>query len=143
MLRAVESNSAHDNPTTTMNNQHTPGPWTIQDLGLSRGEQYPGWHTYCVRAPNYVHLATVGDVDRFYQDSNKANARLIAAAPELLAALHNAADLLTKISGQADNVEIYSKSEKGSNIVAGTIRELSRDALAPIRAAIAKAERQS
>jgi len=61
----------------------TPGPWAIQELA-DNWHGYDGWKTFCVRSPRNVHLATVGDVDRFHQDDHEANARLIAAAPDLL-----------------------------------------------------------
>ena len=69
-----------------MSAQHTPGPWTVQ-TPEKRKNGYENWNTYCVRSSRNVHLATVGHVDRFHEDDHEANARLIAAAPELLAAL--------------------------------------------------------
>lgn len=65
---------------------YTKGPWTIQELAKDISG-YSGWNSYCIRANNNIHLATVGDVDRFFQDDNESNARLIAAAPDLLEAL--------------------------------------------------------
>lgn len=53
-------------------NGHTPGPWTAQ---LSRTDGYIMKGAFCV--------ASVGDCC----EPRDANARLIAAAPELLAAL--------------------------------------------------------
>jgi len=73
-----------------MKTKHTPGPWT-RDGGNISGE----WET-----GEQVTIAITG-VTRFCGDEsggprdtrmkaeNKANARLIAAAPELLAALKN------------------------------------------------------
>jgi len=69
-----------------MEAKHTPGPWTVQELERNRNG-YQGWHTYCVRHASNVHLATIGHVDRYGCERNAANARLIAAAPDLLAAL--------------------------------------------------------
>lgn len=53
--------------------QHTPGPWTIE-------------HTDEIYGADSAPVAYVQDTDRTNQQ-NRANARLIAAAPELLAAL--------------------------------------------------------
>lgn len=56
--------------------KHTPGPW-----GLEKAEpERPG--NYYVLAPD-MNLA----IARVYGNSGEANARLIAAAPELLEAL--------------------------------------------------------
>ena|SRR5690625_535230 len=59
-----------------MSNQHTPGPWTAHKNRLNRDE----WH---VASPKRYPAFTVlcGTVEA------EANARLIAAAPELLAEL--------------------------------------------------------
>jgi len=66
--------------------KHTPGPWKIQALGARPG--YPDWKSFCVRSESTnVHIATVGNVDRYYEGREEANARLIAAAPDLLSAL--------------------------------------------------------
>lgn len=87
-----------------MSAQHTPGPWTY-----SRWDQFGDARFYVAQAegapytPNYSDVATlitetVSDERTAIQE---ANARLIAAAPELLAALqhvvrhrdqHNASD---------------------------------------------------
>jgi len=55
-------------------NDHTPGPWTIQGSSINnveRRENICQWHV---------------DIDKQPAD-HQANARLIAAAPDLLAAL--------------------------------------------------------
>jgi len=70
--------------------EHTPGPWTY-----SRSEQYGDWCFYVGQAdgapytPHYSDVATliaetVSDERRSIQE---ANARLIAAAPDLLEAV--------------------------------------------------------
>ena len=67
-----------------METKHTPGPWTVTADGA-------GWHIEC--APERGHsvayiMAEIGEEDPDTSDDEKeANARLIAAAPELLAAL--------------------------------------------------------
>lgn len=89
-----------------MNTRHTPGPWTVQHLEGCYHD-YDDWDTFCVRAPNNCHLATVGEVDRFYSANARANAQLIAAAPELLKALRNTVRLLELLNrpGANDPVE--------------------------------------
>ena len=70
-----------------MNEQkHTPGPWTVQTLSES-WHDYSDWKTFAVRSPRNVCLAVVGDVDRFESERIPANAQLISAAPDMLAAL--------------------------------------------------------
>ena len=65
---------------------HTPAPWTVQQLETNHNGY--DWPTFAIRSANTnCCLAVVGDVDRYHADQNEANARLIAAAPELLAAL--------------------------------------------------------
>ena len=84
-----------------MNNAHTPGPWTIQQLEQGKNG-YESWNTYCIRdAKTNVHIATVGDVDRFFEDRNEKHAALIAAAPELLQALIDIAIQARSLEGNA------------------------------------------
>lgn len=61
-------------------NDHTPGPWNVSRLGPSYIEQTGG--------------SLVASAIETRGDSYLANARLIAAAPELLAALDNLAGLI-------------------------------------------------
>lgn len=64
--------------------KHTAGPWTYQDRG---GRE--GWLVVDPQSDNGDIIAQV-DPDNIMEDlgySNEANARLIAAAPELLSAL--------------------------------------------------------
>lgn len=64
-----------------MNTKHTPGPWRIGDAGLT------------IFGPKTDHPAPVsivelpGPTPRVSASERRANARLIAKAPELLAAL--------------------------------------------------------
>ena len=70
-----------------MEQQHTPAPWYAQYGAILVG----------VNAPR-----AIADVDRD-TDEGDANARLIAAAPDLLAALEEAGSLLDALSdGYAD-----------------------------------------
>ena len=73
--------------TDTHNTQHTPGPW---DRGENWGDPNDG---YTIRGGNDSHIADV--YGRHHPDDivsaaqGLANARLIAAAPDLLAALES------------------------------------------------------
>lgn len=61
------------------NAQHTPGPWRVQATG----------HSFVVEAHTHTEAISVdanGNPCR-WSEYNEANARLIAAAPELLEAL--------------------------------------------------------
>ena len=71
-----------------MSPAHTPGPWHVKQTGFTYFRDnwnINGFHQVACR-PQDCQLATVYDVE--------ANARLIAAAPELLAALAGCADAL-------------------------------------------------
>lgn len=73
-----------------MNTKHTPGPWKY-----SRCDDYGDTRFYIAQqdgapyTPNYSDVATViaETVSLEYRSIQEANARLIAAAPELLEAL--------------------------------------------------------
>ena len=66
-----------------MNEKHAPGPWGIGRFGNSR---YSGW-TVQVPGEPYLHVVN-------HSDRSEANARLIAAAPELLAACKRMRDII-------------------------------------------------
>jgi hypothetical protein len=61
--------------------QHTPGPWAATEGYLWRG----------IRAPSRV-IADMRIVGGVVENEVQANARLIAAAPDMLAALQDIAD---------------------------------------------------
>jgi hypothetical protein len=64
--------------------------WKYQELESSR-PGYPGWKSYTVRdTETNVHIATVGNIDRYFEKNTEDHARLLAAAPELLDALRSA-----------------------------------------------------
>ena len=67
-----------------MTDKHTPGPWKVITLD---------GHTYINPDRDSGEYALIA---RIQQNGNQANARLIAAAPELLKALEN----LTRRAGQ-------------------------------------------
>lgn len=65
--------------------KHTPGPWTVEDVGygdIQENESRP-----MVTSPKGRIIADPGD-----DAAGRANARLIAAAPEMLAALKRIRD---------------------------------------------------
>jgi hypothetical protein len=69
-----------------MNTEHTPGPWKVNYDGtiLTEDKTGPCSHEIIAQMPVWFGTAQKGHVT---QDHLAANARLIAAAPELLAAL--------------------------------------------------------
>ena len=82
---------------------HTGGPWIVED-GRHHRESYGGtvqgddWRFgLCIRAKDNCHLATVGNVDIRHSGDAKANAQLMAAAPEMLAALVECAKQLRQL----------------------------------------------
>ncbi len=114
-----------------MSTKHTPGPWRIVDDSemKNRGPAICGvekaFTTISIHAhPTGKPCPTVEILD----ETGEANARLIAAAPELLEALNEIAELETKtrICFDPDDAE--------------SLWDLLQQALQTARAAIAKAE---
>lgn len=107
-----------------MSAKHTPGPWTV--LMAPAGARIESEYASVV----LVGCDEIGadDVERLSHEA-KANARLIAAAPELLEALKEAERLLAKAFGEPPALASYTND--GHRAI--------RDA----RAAIAKAEGES
>ncbi|MCA3254804.1 hypothetical protein [Bradyrhizobium sp.] len=104
-----------------MSAQHTPGPWEFLDIGeIVAGED------------GEVTIAIMNDgTDAAHCSVVEANGNLIAAAPEVLAALHLALDALDADPGNApvDDTQV--------RLVQAWLRAKFGDAA---RAAIAKAE---
>ena len=71
---------------------HTPGPWHVNHAGGAKHGQEFKISEYFVYAPETQDdVGICSDViDPLTQKPSKANARLIAAAPDLLAALESA-----------------------------------------------------
>ena len=68
-----------------MSQQHTPGPWTVD------GQHYDYYASFSVKAGGRGVCAISSNIKRPGAES-AANARLIAAAPDLLAALQAMVD---------------------------------------------------
>lgn len=65
--------------------KHTPGPWTSEDISFKHDAFYG---IPIIEAATGYGMATAWQVDNVKaSDTQRANARLIAAAPDLLAAL--------------------------------------------------------
>jgi hypothetical protein len=100
--------------------EHTPGPWEYDDRHYwIDGKRY-GMDSWAIMRGSYC-LATT--------DKNKANARLIAAAPDLLQALRNL-------------VDIQERDERGDPDYLAT-DEWREEALMIAKSAIAKADEES
>lgn len=81
--------------------KHTPGPWHID---LMDSAVTDSWYT--INGGNFGGIATLDIPDKTdYPEAwafNEANARLIAAAPEMLEALKNLVDVYGDCFGKPD-----------------------------------------
>lgn len=78
-----------------MKNEHTPGPWTRKE-----GERFKHDQSAGVRTQNGTYIAAALDLNQTDRDAEvEANARLIAAAPELLQALLTVLDQVDYVAG--------------------------------------------
>lgn len=75
---------------------HTPGPWKVKvDGQYTWVDGSKGKHVHVITANGRTELAWCGVANDYYAgEENVANARLIAAAPDLLAACKLAMDVL-------------------------------------------------
>ena len=72
---------------------HTPGPWDMSNpMGKDHLEGREPW--FWVTARTTLHLRVSACADGYVVGENAANARLIAAAPELLAELRHLVRLM-------------------------------------------------
>lgn len=108
---------------------HTPGPWEIQDLappiniyGPEREDGTRPWVAEC------------GGDEPYNSQTDEANARLIAAAPDLLEACRRAAGYL-----QTAGEHIDAAVEFGGDVNSHAMQDNIERGLADIAAAIAKA----
>jgi hypothetical protein len=99
---------------------HTPGPWKVQPLQYDQG----GTIAIC-STPGCGIIATIPPMNEDDEPTaetaqrdpcDEANARLIAAAPELLEALEASEDLLRDIGTAAESGNPYSRAELESAI---------------------------
>jgi len=111
-----------------MSTKHTPGPWIYL---------YDGSGDFSVYGVDGAEVGTAWSKDAHFMGNgeasyrNEANARLIAAAPELLEALEVLARLdIADLGGRPDDYPVYGRNN--SLISCGDVRK--------VRAAIAKAK---
>ena len=111
--------------------KHTPGPWHINTAGsASRGEPFKITEIYVYAPDTQDDTAICADViDPVTQEPSEANARLIAAAPDLLEALQAAVE--------CGMVPISSVSEGGASRHSRQVQAADM-----IRAAIQKATKE-
>ena len=104
--------------------KHTPGPWWVSNTGTRVSANIPGVTTNWIIAECRIPEPVMGGIETF---PSAANAKLIAAAPELLEACHGV-DVL------------YSEMQAALPSVVGTKSfDLITDAVRKARAAIKKA----
>ena len=114
--------------TKTETVSHTPGPWTVHDDFLQLIAIHCGFDIDAKQAVQVCLMDySTANID---PKANEANARLIAAAPDLLAALKKYADFVRE-SGRAEK---FDREAFVNNMLHAT--DLAR-------AAIAKAEGRS
>lgn len=91
--------------------KHTKGPWKV----LYSSNKYPSIHSGPTQTPVAVLYEYVSETDRDLLDNAEANARLIAAAPELLAWLKFIKDAYSLDEyTQAELSELIAKAEGGA-----------------------------
>ena len=92
---------------STKNAQHTPGPWHLSECAGQTTDAG-------ICAESGLHITDVGGYG-MRDDQNEANARLIAAAPELLAALEC---LVAVGNPSADPLVMFAATEKARAAIA-------------------------
>ena len=119
----------------------TPGPWSVEDIGANclrvRGKVSIASDTPAISTGHYEAIATVtqrephprygGGID---YDTRDANARLIAAAPDLYAAL---AEIELVLHPDADEHNPLCQGTHTWDEVIGRIVERARAALAKVQ----------
>jgi hypothetical protein len=118
---------------------HTPGPWTRHDwksmpyvVPVGHQSRKIGCSIHDEEdVREYAQVIAIVNQDRHGRGDREANARLIAAAPDLLAALSEAVRLYECYGLVAQPVE-------GEGLSAGRWANAARDALASARNALSK-----
>lgn len=100
--------------------KHTPGPWSV----LYSSNVYPSIHgkDSAPVATLYAHTPNRCEHDVF--DNSEANARLIAAAPELFEALEYSLNTLTVVLNDTPDVGLLNIKAKIENAIAKARGEL-------------------
>ena len=93
-----------------MSAKHTPGPWSISP---PMGTGIEPW--FWVSASRTLHLQVSACDDGYVLGENEANARLIAAAPELL---EDGQKLLNCLDGNATLSELNEAADKLKQTIA-------------------------
>jgi hypothetical protein len=125
--------------------KHTPGPWEVRETGKSGKAWEKDWREiFAGRTPIVSHREyesnTYGTIGGVY--ISEANARLIAAAPELLAACEAGLDLYEIGREEAmAKWECRDETAKRMNQEAAEIKEAISAAIAKAKAS--KAENES
>ena len=97
-----------------MNTQHTPGPWRRKSAQTASP-----WHIDAGEGPTYRMIARVHDAYTA-DDSSHANARLIAAAPDLLAAASDALESLRRLPNAPDAFRVTCIAQLSAAIAKAT-----------------------
>lgn len=94
---------------------HTPGPWGFQKDEDCMGRQLDDLVKWVITAEDGdLWISTGPTWDPEHSEESEANARLIAAAPELLEALMNASGVLQSYSTQSKTAEICEKMARAA-----------------------------
>lgn len=118
--------------------KHTPGPWEITGMSLENGNVTVGQRDLRIVIADVTNAASFGDMlagamkrgggsfDQGDARTQMANARLIAAAPELLPALKAAMALVSEEKGwgtyrRMEGSEIYQEAEEFKTLALAAI----------------------
>ena len=118
---------------------HTPGPWTFERNGKSDSGREPKGVPYFwinLDAPGHLGGMRCSGHASQTDEESVANARLIAAAPDLLAAAKDAQSAIDGAAQAIADASEWSEDSVGDDTYAQNLTRLAMS----IRAAIAKAE---
>jgi hypothetical protein len=109
-----------------MSGQHTPGPWGVRDTPNMNREGFHWREIFQEDAPAITLAEVFMDDEEISNGEARANARLIAAAPDLLNELEASAKMLRTLVEVAEDIRL-----EGAPII--------RERLVSVEAAIARA----